>query len=98
MAVFLLSSTFHNILYLPIFSSPPNLPNLPSLLISQPSQLSQSSQPSLPSQTSQKNFLLSLPFTKDIPTLYEERRISEQSPKYNRLIIISKPEKYTTLG
>ena len=35
---------------------------------------------------------------KDIPTLYEERRISEQSAKYNRLIIISKPEKYTTSG
>ena len=56
----------------------------------------QPSQPSQPSQSSQKNILLSLPFTKDIPTLYEERRISEQSPKYNRLIIISKPEKYTT--
>ena len=34
----------------------------------------QPSQPSQPSQSSQKKNLLSLPFTKDIPTLYEERR------------------------
>ena len=49
-------------------------------------------------QPSQKKNLLFLSFTKDIPTLYEERRISEQSVKYNPLIIISKPEKYTTSG
>jgi len=53
-----------------VFSLMLNFPQYPiSPHFFQPSQSSQSSQPFQSSQTSQEKFLLSLPFTKDIPTL-----------------------------
>ena len=85
MAVFfLLCSTFHNNLYLPHFF-----------------------QPSQSSQTSQKNFFYSfplrriyLPFRKSEgkSASWRSRVCDEDLSKYNRLIIISKSEKYTTSG
>lgn len=61
MAVFLLCSIFHNNLYLPIFSSPPNPPNPPNLP-------SPSNPPSPP--TPMRNFFsYAFPFRLDIPTL-----------------------------
>ena len=101
MAVFLLCSTFHNNLYLPpIFSSPPNLPNppnLPSLL----SFLSHPNPPSLPNPPRKIFFYpfplqrIYLPFRKreGKSASWRSRVCDEDLSKYNRLIIISKPEK-----
>ena len=87
MAVFLLCSTFHNILYLPIFSSlhnPPSPPNPLRKKIFYPFPLRR----------------IYLPFTKSEgkSASWRSRVCDEDLSKYNRLIIISKPEKYTTSG
>ena len=46
---------------------------------------------------SRKIFCSHLPYTNDIGTIQEERRISEQLAKNKRLIIILKVEKYAML-
>ena len=47
---------------------------------------------------SRKIFCSHLPYTNDIGTIQEERRINEQLAKNKRLIIVVKIEKYSYYG
>ena len=45
-----------------------------------------------------EKFLLHLPFTLDIRSLYDHRRITERYAKYKTLIIVRKIVKYTIVN